>query len=413
MGKEPDPLRSAGAATMRSGSWPAISFEERSWNPSGGAPVPHRARLRHVGPYLAAVPATIAAIGDLGLSESTRSLTEEASAEIARFDGELGRDLAPFSALLLRSESAASSRIERLTASAKAIALAELGDPSRRNAAVIVANTRAMEAAIALADRLGAQAVLDMHSALLGESRPEWVGHWRDQAVWIGGSDYGPHGAVFVPPHHDRLVGLMDDLVAFMSRDDLSVFAQAAIAHAQFETIHPFPDGNGRTGRALIHSLLRAKGLTRNVTVPVSAGLLVDTNSYFDALTDYRDGNPAAIVERLAHAAFRSVANGRELVDDLRKIEADWSERLSARRGAAAWQIVDRLTVTPVVDGPMLQRALGLSQPTVSHAIDVLVEAHILAKVSGNHRNRKWAASDVFVALDAFAERAGRRVAGG
>jgi hypothetical protein len=104
----------------------------------------------------------------------------------------------PFTSVLLRTESVASSRIEHLTASARAIALAELGDTSRRNASVIVANVHTMRAAIDLADRLDEQAILDMHTALLGATRPEWCGHWRTQQVWIGRGDYGPHEASIV-----------------------------------------------------------------------------------------------------------------------------------------------------------------------------------------------------------------------
>jgi len=112
---------------------------------------------------------------------------------------------------------------------------------------------------------------------------PDIAGRWREQQVWIGGSRFGPHEADFIPPHHDRVPAAMADLAAFMARPDLPVLTQAAIAHAQFETIHPFPDGNGRVGRALVHSLLKAGGLARSVTVPVSAGLLGDTGTYFAA----------------------------------------------------------------------------------------------------------------------------------
>ncbi|WP_408654831.1 Fic family protein [Jatrophihabitans sp.] len=110
------------------------------------------------------------------------------------------------------------------------------------------------------------------------------------------------------------------DLETFLSRNDLPPLIHAAIAHAQFETIHPFSDGNGRTGRALVHSILRAKGLTRQVTVPVSAGLLADTNSYFAALTAYREGDPEPIVERLSNATFAAVNNGRTLVAELHAV---------------------------------------------------------------------------------------------
>jgi len=100
---------------------------------------------------------------------------------------------------------------------------------------------------------------------------------------------------------------------------------------ARAAAFHPFPDGNGRTGRALIHAMLRGHGLTRNVTVPVSAGLLTDTLGHFGALTAHRDGEPAAIVETLAHASFAAAANGRQLVLDLRAIRLSWGAKLKVR----------------------------------------------------------------------------------
>jgi Fic family protein len=106
----------------------------------------------------------------------------------------------------------------------------------------------------------------------------------------------------------------MADLVAFAGRTDVPVLIQAAIAHAQFETIHPFPDGNGRTGRALLQGMLRHGGLTRNITVPVSAGLLNDTNAYFRALAEYRAGKADAIVITVAEASFAAIRNGRRLM---------------------------------------------------------------------------------------------------
>lgn len=82
----------------------------------------------------------------------------------------------------------------------------------------------------------------------------------------------------------------------FMRRDDIPALTQAAIAHAQFETIHPFEDGNGRTGRAMVGALLRNKGVTEKVTIPISSGLLTDLRSYFEALSRYRDGEIQLIV---------------------------------------------------------------------------------------------------------------------
>lgn len=225
---------------------------------------------------------------------------------------------------------------ENLTSGAKSIALAELGSKDKRRATEIGGNAAAMVAALALADRLDEQAILAMHAALLWDVQPEIAGRWRAEQVWIGGDSFEPNGAAFIPPHPDQVPALMADLVKFTRRADRPLLSQAAIADAQFETIHPFPDGNGRTGRALIHAMLRAHRLTRNVTVPVSAGLLTDTNGYFDALTAYREGDPAPIVERLANASFAAAANGRQLVLDLREVRQGWQDTIKARRGATA-----------------------------------------------------------------------------
>jgi Fic family protein len=371
--------------------------------------MPARDAARSAGAYQAAVVPDIADVPDVPLSSEARALVIEASAEIARFDTEVGADIAPFSAILLRSESVASSRIENLTASAKAIALAEAGDSSRENASVIVANTTAMRAAIALADQLDADAILAMHDALIRPTHPEWAGKWRDEQNWIGGSDYYPHGAAFVPPHPERVPAAIDDLVKFLGRVDVPPLVQAAVGHAQFETIHPFPDGNGRTGRALVHSLLRGKRLTRQVTVPVSAGLLADTDAYFAALEDYRQGDPESIVEMVAHASFAAVNNGRELVSQLHAIRDSWDQCVSARRGAAAWRAADLLLSQPVLDSPMLQRQLDVSAPAALRAIEQLMSAEVLTKVSGKQRGRRYAAPEVLAALDAFAARAARR----
>ncbi len=390
--------------------WPEIGYESHDWVLREGVSVPHRQRFRYAGEYRSAVSASIKDVDVLGcLSSDAVLAAEEATREIVRFDAELGAEIAPFASVLLRSESAASSRIENLTASARAIAMAELGDPRKRNAAIIVGNTRAMQAAIALADDLNEQAILDMHEALLGASQPEIVGHWRQQQVWIGGGDYGPHDAQFVPPHHAKVPEAVGDLLQFCRRNDVSPLAQAALAHAQFETIHPFPDGNGRTGRALIHSLLRAKQVTRNVTVPVSAGLLLDVDGYFSALSSYRAGDPDVIVELLARASFLAINNGRQLVADLRASREDWLTRITKRRGSAPWQLADLLSAQPIVDSALVQRSLGISASNALLAIEHLQSIGVLTKIAGDSRDRKWAANDVLLALDNFASRSGRR----
>lgn len=403
---DPDiPEPAAGPRT----DWPALTYESRPWRSKLPPEAFSRAaRARHSGPYEAAVLTPIAN-RDVVVRSAVAALADEASTDIARFDGELGHEVAPFGAILLRSESASSSQIEHLTSGARAIALAEIGQPSKRNATLIVANERAMRAAIGLADRLDGDAILEMHAALLAGHDQQAAGSWRAEQVWIGGSGYGPHGAAFVPPHHERVAAAIDDLLDFVRRDDVPVLIQAAVAHAQFETIHPFLDGNGRTGRALIHAMLRAKGLTRNVTVPVSAGLLSDTEAYFATLTAYREGDVEPIIARIAEATFMALHNGRTLVEELRAVRASWDDLIQARRDAVAWRLADLLVRQPVVDAPLVQRELDATSANTQRALRQLADAGVISEFSGRRRDRLWQAPAVLRALDDFAERAGRR----
>lgn len=398
----------ASESSTSRGGWPQVTYEERHWTsryPLGTAP---RAQLRrHAGPYQAAITPAIADVG-VHLPPEVLADSAEAAQEVARFDAELGSEIAPFSAVLLRSESAASSQIENLTASARAIAEATLAEPSGNNARQVVGNVAAMQAAVSLADDISADAILTMHEALLAHTEPAIAGRWRDEQVWIGGSSLGPHLAAFIPPHHERVSDAITDLVRFVGRDDIPVLVHAALAHAQFETIHPFQDGNGRTGRALMHAMLRRAGLVRNVTVPISAGLLVAVEDYFDALTAYRAGDPAAIVERVTGAAYAAVANGRQLVADLRGVRSDWDSRVRARRDAAAWRIADLLLRHPVVNVSLISEELGIAPQNVYRNLAPLVDAGVLTS-TGRQRDRVWRSTEVLLAVDDFAKRAGRR----
>ena len=391
--------------------WPPVRFERRPWEYDPDVPAPRRVRAVHRGDYRAAVPANIAGLAVVPVGADTSALATEAATEIARFDAEFGASAMAFAPLLLRSESASSSQIEHLTSSARAIALADLGRTGRNNASLIVSNVRAMQAALNLAERLDGDAILAMHRVLMESHWADIAGRWREQQVWIGGSRFGPHEADFIPPHHDRVPTGMADLSAFMARTDIPVLPHAAIAHAQFETIHPFPDGNGRVGRALVHALLKAGGLARTVTVPVSAGLLGDTDTYFAALTAYRAGDPEPIVKVMAEATFPAIGNGRRLAADLGRARARWADVISARRGAAAHRLADLLMQHPVVDMPLVSRELSLATSNAQHAIDRLVGDGVLQLIGRGARDRVWEAPEVISALDRFAKRAKRRTA--
>ena len=206
----------------RRNRWPAVRYESVDWSPTVPVDLLTRAqRERYRGPYSAAVVPTIAKRSP-SLPDDVATLASEATLTLTRFDAELGHDIAPFASILLRSESAASSQIENLSSGAKQIALAELGSRDKRNASAIVANVAAMSAAVDLADHLDSAAILSMHRALMESQDPTIAGRWRTDQVWIGGSSIGPHDADFAAPAAAKVPGLIDDLISFTHRTDLT-----------------------------------------------------------------------------------------------------------------------------------------------------------------------------------------------
>lgn len=389
-------------------AWPALTWESAPWDvhPMTGLT---RQERRWVGrSYQAAVVPTISTRHPI-LSSDVVAHAEEAAATLSRFDTQLGVLLSPYAAILLRSEAASSSQIEGITAGARAIAEAEATGHGSGNAALVVANTSAMVEALRADGALDVVHVLAMHRLLLGGFAPELAGQVRDDQVWIGGGN-SPHSAEFVPPVASRVPAALQDLVSFMDRDDLPVVVQAAIAHAHFETIHPFSDGNGRTGRALIHAVLKAKGLVRNAAIPISAGLLVRRPDYIDALTAYREGRPDAIVSELSRAAILAVDEGRRLVEATQTVRSRWAAQLAGvRSDSSVHRLADGLIGQPVVTVHQVRQILG-TQANVHRHLDVLVERGVLLPTNNfKARNVVWRAQDVLDELNAYAERLGRR----
>jgi len=390
-------------------AWPAVGWERLTWDAGSRAPAMTRADQRRAhGSYQAAVPAELSGL-DYRPPARLAAALEDAAVELSRYDAEMASSPAPLDAVLLRSESAASSQIENLTASARSVGLAELGDASRTNAGLVVANVHAMRSALDLAEDLSVATVLALHRALLAESDPDIAGRWRSEPVWIGRSSVSPVGADYVGPRAALVPGLMADLMAWASRPDLPVLAQAALVHAQFETIHPFSDGNGRTGRALLHAMLRHHGLVRRVTVPVSAGLLADVRGYHAALTAYRAGKPDVIVELTVEAVFRAVGNGRALAAELDEVRERWRTAVTARRDSAVWRVADLFLARPVLDAAQVAAGTGLAVTNVHRHLERLTAAGVLTPFPLYRRARAWRADEVLHALDAFAARAGRR----
>ena len=379
--------------------WPPLSYEQVAWRQPWDK-------------FAAAVTPAIDGLDVVQvLDASTAAQVGAAQQALIQFDTQMtrlfgGMELGTINAVLMRSEAASSSQIEHITVSAKQIALAQAGASKSVNAKLVAQNVQAMERAIGLAE-FSTAAVTDMQKALLADTQLQ-LGP-RTEQVWIGSNGTSPLGADFVAPVFQRVPAALEDLWAFMGQPSALPLAHAAVAHAQFETIHPFVDGNGRTGRALVHAYLRRVGLTKHVTVPVSAGLLADTHGYVDALTAYRAGNPVPIVSQFAQAAENAADIGTELLTDLQDVRSAWEEQLAARRDSVAWKLLDSLIGDPVITAALVSSRHDVSEVAARNAITQLVNAGILRKASTGTRNQVWVAEDVTARYDHIAVLIGRR----
>lgn len=377
------------AAGRFAGTWPGIAHEAQDWRGE---------------PYESALVPEIAGIVPV-LTTRTQALVEQATMDMVRFDAELGED-APAAALLVQGEAAASSRIENINAGAHEIALALLAgiwEAPDTSASRVSANVRAHQTAVDLSEDLSLKSIAVIHFALLELSDRDIAGGYRTSPGWIRGTS--PLGADYVPPGPNRVLPGMNDLVNFMDRDDIPVLTQAAVAHAQFETIHPFADGNGRAGRAIVHALLQAKGITRDVTVPLSAGLMAaGARTYFAALDEYRAGNITPIVELFAEASLRATHLARELVQNITSIEKGYR----SRTGEAPPSVRSLLWVLPrwpAVTAETLAENGAVSLPTAYRAIGQLEAAGILVEARKVRGASAWVAPDMIAAMDEFSER--------
>jgi Fic family protein len=345
----------------------------------------------------------------------------DAEAAIARLNAGATTlvDTEALARLLLRAESVASSKIEGLEVGPRRLIRAEaariLGDTSGDiTADEVLGNIEAMSWGVDTLARQGAitlDGLLEVHRRLLAGTRlAEHGGKMRTQQNWIGGSGYNPCSAAFVPPPYEEVHALLEDLCAFCNEDSLPAVAQAAIAHAQFETIHPFIDGNGRTGRALIHVVLRRRGLAEHVLPPISLILATQADDYVAGLTATRyrgeADSPAAHdglnqwIGRFASAASRSVADAGAFEARVIEIQDAWRTRVGRiRADSATDRLIRALPGAPIVTVNGAGDLIGRSFQQTNEAIARLVEGGVLAQVSIGRRNRAFEAAEI---VDAF-----------
>ena len=382
-------------------------YENRSWPAEPTAPGGRTERRSFR--YQAFVPDPIADL-QLALPSSVAAVvsTAERGVDALNRDPPRMASLEVLARRLLRAESVASSRIEGLVLSQRRLARAEVEEADARDetARSVLGNVEAMERAVALgsgAKPLRISDVLELHQVLmLATTTPEVAGKLRERQNWIGGNAYNPDRADFVPPPPEYVKTLMDDLVGFMNRTDLPPVVQAAVVHAQFETIHPFADGNGRVGRALIHVVLRRRGLATRYVPPVSLVLAADAKAYVAGLTAFRDNRADDWIRLFSEAIDRAAAKATELATRLAALQDRWRERAGRpRRHSSAEALIVELPAHPIITVATAQKVLGRSKQAVNEAIAVLAEKGVLHAITLAKRNRAWEAREVLDLLNA------------
>ncbi len=382
--------------------------ETRFWTADYSAPL---GPARGAGKYSVFIPASIATRGF--------QFSGEAATAVATAQGQLEqlRSRAQGPALrlarsLLRSESAASSRIEGMAASQQQIARAaysrQHGHQEPRKAAEVLGNVEAMEHAITIGASgtpISPSDILNIHRALLRFTTDEPIaGKLRTDQNWIGGNDYNPLGATYTGPPPEQVPPLVEDLCEFINRDDLPPIAQAAIAHAQFENIHPFVDGNGRVGRALIYAILRRRKSIGIEVPPISLVLASRPRSYISGISGYREGRVSEWCLEFANATVEAAAKTKTLATAVSSLQDDFRAKLGkARSDSAAAQIIGLLPEYPILDVPGMEQATGKSNVAVNKAVKRLEAAGVISKTSvGAKRNRVWECSELLELLDAL-----------
>lgn len=375
---------------------------KQTWRfePAVAAPAKYRRACR----YDAFVPDVLQTL-PVHLPADLAGLISEAELAIRRLNETAGHDLAPLARLLLRTESIASSKVEGMQIGVREMARAEVqsdtGMTASTTALELIDNIDAMELAVgeaADAERFGVKQIVAIHSRLMQHApNKHLAGRIRVEQNWIGGNDYNPCGADFVPPPPGEVKRLLGDLCDAVNDEVLSPLTQAALVHAQFETIHPFEDGNGRTGRALVHVVLRRRGLAPRIVPPISIVLAARKSRYIDGLTAFRGEQVTSWLESFASATARAARLANSYVGAVDALRTRWRKLLddsgrAPRQGAAAWAIIDVLPAHPIITAPVAIVATGRARAAIYDAIEQLVHVKVLAPLSTSKRNRAWEA---------------------
>ncbi len=370
-------------------------------NPVSNAPASYRRACK----YDAFIPEPLS-VTTLNLNAGIMASVSEAEQAIRSLNDGPQPALNPLARLLLRTESIASSKVEGMQIGVRELARAEArkegGEMPGSAAVEILANIDAMVLAVDETATVESFSIADIeriHRLLMEHS---WNGHiagrLRNQQNWIGGNDHNPCGADYVPPPPEYVHHLLTNLCDTVNSDSLPPLVQAALVHAQFETIHPFDDGNGRTGRAIIQVVLRRRGIAASYVPPISVILAKSKDRYIKGLTRFREeGGDIDWIRQFAEATTSAARLARSYLTAIQALVGEWQARLEAaanpRKDSVAWRIIEILPAHPMITVPIAEVVTGGSRPSVNKAVGELEASGILLALSSGKRNRSWEAA--------------------
>ena len=325
------------------------------------------------------------------------SLSEPAAFSVAEASRALGTvpalPGAGIASVLYRSESSASSIIEDIAVGPRRILEAEVATADEIRdpiASRIIGNLEGLQDALATPFPAGPDDYLRWHR-LLTEGHPrmkdEDIGAYRTTQNWIGGDRFGPRNAAFIPPRPEALQALTFDLVAYASRTDVAPVVQAAVAHARFEVIHPFTDGNGRVGRMLIQHVLAGR-ISLHAPIPLSITWSQDTDGYIEGLRKYQAGDTDAWIEFFGMSVVAAASWMHSVETRVTTLLASLADRSRSRGESVSAQVINDLPIHPIVNADTVALRYGVSRQAAHQALVRLGEDRVLTERSFTRRTK-------------------------
>lgn len=351
--------------------------------------------------YKSFVPSVLPPQPPIDVSEDMVNLLVKANSALAVLESIATRipNVELFVSMYVRKEALMSSQIEGTQATLEDVLNPLLDANVNRNVADVVNYIKATEFAIKrlqeipLCNRL----IKETHTVLMEGVRGQEKspGEFRISQNWIGGGGSTLKNARYIPPSPNDMVEAMSDLEKYInSDDDLDVLIKAALIHYQFETIHPFLDGNGRVGRLLITLFLMEKKVLTTPALYISYFLKKNRVEYYDRMTEVRNkGNYEQWVKFFLQAIMESAEDATQAVDELVALHDANIEKIRGmgRASKNAMLVFQYLEANPIIEIRKTAEALDITFNTVSNAVARLVNANILVQTTNASRNRTFA----------------------